>query len=157
MALNLTAEQRLMNAQTVATLNVMGSSVKVYGKRGVLLHFGITPDAETGSLGSAGVLRSATRGAHKRSRWLGDTVGTSVSQNTASAYFYPSRRGNAIPGSPIVLQNLTTGKKWTVQLSGEIGVFVAWLTSRTRDFDIQLYGKTGNPYKEPILGDGGNA
>ena len=152
MALTLTNEQRELFSKASATFEMNGKTAKVYGVRGVLEYFGFELDNTSGDLAASGVDKVISRRSHRRSRWLGDIIKSGVTANTATAFLYPSRRGNALPGVPIKLENIQTGRKWTVQLDGEIGVLIAYLSDGSRPFDIQLYGKTGNRYGEPILG-----
>jgi hypothetical protein len=151
MAFDPTPEQRLKLEKGRVTLGIGAESVKVYGTIGTLEHFGWVPDAGALDLAQTGVTRTVARAAHSRSRWLGDSAGSSVASNTATVKFYPSRRGNALPGTPIKLRNIATGLDWTVQVDGEIGNFIAYLLSNRPPFDLKVIGKRGNPYDGVIL------
>lgn len=150
MALVLSPLEKILNSQGMAEITHQGDKIRLYGKRGTLQHFGLPVFNPAGDLGQAGVDKLLNRVAHRRSRWLGDTVKSGVRGNDAVAFLYPSRRGRALPGVPIVLENLSTMKKWTLQLDGQIGVLIAYWTQNRPPFDVQLYGKTGNRYSDPI-------
>lgn len=153
MAFDPTPEQRLKLRKGTVTLGIAPSEVKVHGTIGTLEHFGWTPDGGSIDLSQAGETRVVQRAAHSRSRWLGDSGGAGVSASSATVKFYPSRRGNALPGTPVRLRNLVTGLDWTVQIQGEIGDFIAYMLSNRPPFDMQVIGKRGNPYNAPILAD----
>lgn len=151
MALVLDPLQRIEFAHATATITHSGKTIRLIGRRATLTHFGFEPDDATNDLGSNGEDKLIERKAHRRSRWLGDIVKSGVKANQALTFLYPSHRGSALPGVPIVMENLTTKRKWTMQLDGEIGVLIAYMSDNRPPFDVQLWGKTGNPYDEPIL------
>jgi hypothetical protein len=153
MAFNPTPAQRAKLRKGKATIEGAGASVDVWGTIGTLEYFGFPVDESGSDLSLMGISRSVSRAAGKRSRWLGDTQGVSVGASTANVAFYPSRRGNALPGTPVQLANLTTGEKWTVQVNGPMGAFIDWLDSNRPGFDMQVYGKTGNRYSAPLLAE----
>lgn len=146
MAFNPTPEERLKLLKGKVTLGIGANEVRVYGTVGTLEHFGWTPESGSLDLAQTGVTRVVTRAAHSRSRWLGDGGGPSIPEVTATTKFYPSKRGNALPGTPVKLKNMVTGLDWTVQVDGEIGDFIAYLLANRPPFDMQVIGKRGNTY-----------
>jgi hypothetical protein len=153
MAFDPTPEQRLKLAKGRVTFGIGPEQVRVYGTIGTLEHFGWVPDSGALDLAQTGVTRTVQRAAHSRSRWLGDAGGVAVRGSSATIKFYPSSRGNALPGSPVKLKNLVTGLEWTVQVDGEIGNFIAYLLANRPPFDMQVIGKRGNPYDGVIGSD----
>lgn len=143
----LTNEQKLKASWGVASLSttIAGKTkeARVIGRIGVLEHFGFTPDVAELDLYQKGVDRDVTRRATRRSRHLGDIVKTGVSGTSFKASFYPSRRGIALAGEPIVLENVTTQKRWTVQLDGPLEVLIAKLDSLPGTFNIKVWTKSG--------------
>lgn len=156
----LTEAQKAKLRKAKATLSTLNGSVTVHGSIGNLEYLGMTPDSGGGELAMMGVSRSVVRRAGKRSRWLGDTAGVSVSGSTANVQFYPSHHGQALPGVPVKVVNMESTYSDTgapisaqVQVDGPIGVLIEWFTEHRRPFPIQLYGKTGNAYSGLILAD----
>lgn len=155
-----------MNQSTYALISngegPAASTIKVWGKIGNLLALGLTPEVSA-NLEENGETRVLTRKGHRRSRWLGDWVGAGVASNQAISLLYPSRRGSALPGTPIKVvnmeQNTPSGARKTiqVQVQGDIGGFIQHLTDNPLDFDCKIIGKTGNPYQGiiPKAGGGG--
>lgn len=134
-----------------ATVEHNNQEAYVYGTVGTLVHFGFIAEVGGVDLGAAGSTVTASRDGHTRSRWLGDTTGFGVSQNNATILKYPSRRGNALPGRPFKIQDLETEDIWTLHLSGEWGILVAWMLENRPPMDVQLWGLTGNRMDSPIL------
>ncbi len=151
MAFSPTPAQKAMLRKGSFTGIGAGKTFRLWGTLGTLDYFGFSIDENPTDLEGAGISRSVTRAAGKRSRWLGDSVKQSVAAHTANVAFYPSRRGTALPGSPIVFEDLTNKERWTLNLEGDIGSLVAYLTNNRPPVDVQLYGKTGNRYVAPIL------
>ena len=151
----LTPEQREKAAWGTSTItsSIAGKTkeAKVTARVGVLEHFGFTPDVSGLDLFQKGIDRDITRSSHRRSRHLGDFIKTGVSGTNFKASFYPSRRGVALTGEPIELENVISKERWQVQLLGPIEVLIAWLDKSPGDFNIKLWGKTGNRYLGEIV------
>jgi len=160
--MTLTAQEQAKLVKTYATVSIGTApavqSVKVWGTVGLLQFLGMTP-VQSGTLADNGLDRTVTRRSHNRSRWLGDRTGSSVNGNTATQFVYPSRKGNAVPGTPIKIVNLSqkvpTGgfRKYTLSVEGDIGTFIAWYTSHAPAFPSKIIGKTGNAYVGTIPAD----
>lgn len=153
MALTPAEQAKLVKSYAIASIGAGPTleEVRVWGSIGTLEFLGLVPE-DSPDLKVNGVDRSTTRKAHKRSRWLGDRLGSSIKENTALVFLYPSRRGTALPGEPIKIINLdekTEGganKRYTVQVDGSIGTFISWWCSKTHTFNSKIVGKEGNLY-----------
>lgn len=150
---SLTAPQRAKLAHVSKTEIGAGKIFKITGNLAAFEYFGWIPDAEGATMALNGIDRTVTRPAGKRSRWLGDTVGTSYGASNANVSFYPSKRGNATPGEPIRIANIDevnpiTGEFYsaTFSISGPIGAFLAWYIDNPPSFDSQVYSKSGKAY-----------
>jgi len=158
----LTSAEQANLVKTYAEVSVgvapFAQTVRVWGSVGTLTYLGMSPETN-GLLADAGIDRTTTRKAHKRSRWLGDRNGSSINENTATTFLYPSRKGSALPGTPVKILNMNArtpsgGRKaYTVQVDGPIGTFVSWLTDHPRPFPMKIVGKTGNSYSGIIPAD----
>lgn len=133
-------------------------TVKVWGKIGTLTFLGFTPEV-SGELGTNGVDRVLTRKGHRRSRWLGDLIKVGVQANQAISQIYPSRRGSAVPGRPVKIVNLNSNtasggyKTYTVQVDGNIGSFIEYLSNNPLPFEAKVIGPTGARYIGTIPAD----
>jgi hypothetical protein len=153
MALTPAEQAKLVKSYAIASIGTGPTlqEVRVWGSIGTLEFLGLTPE-DSAELKANGVDRSVTRKSHKRSRWLGDRLGSSVKENSAQVFLYPSRRGTALPGEPIKIINLdqrTDGgahKRYTVQVDGSIGTFIDWWCKQTHSFNSRIVGKEGNLY-----------
>jgi hypothetical protein len=153
MALTPEEQKKMVKTHAIASVGtgLTKRDCKVWGTTGTLEFLGLTPE-ESGELKTNGVDRSVTRKAHKRSRWLGDRVGSSVKENTAECFLYPSRRGTALPGEPVQIINLdqkTSGGqhvRYTLQVEGRIGTFIDWWCTKSHTFNSKVVGKEGNLY-----------
>lgn len=128
------------------TLGAGAKKVHVYAMIGVLKDLGWTPDVGSADLSLSGISYQANRPTHKRSRWLTDPSGYSVSASTANVRLYRSRRGLALPGRPIRIRNTEENVDYTVHLDGAMGTFIEILTTDRFHFDAEIYGYTGNRY-----------
>jgi hypothetical protein len=153
MALTPTEQANLVKTYAIAKVGtgLTERSCKVWGSIGLLKFLGLDP-VDVADLKTNGKDRSVTRKAHKRSRWLGDRTGSTIPSNSAEVFLYPSRRGNALPGTPVQIVNLDertksgAHRKYTVQLDGKIANFIEWWVSKTHTYNSRIIGKTGNPY-----------
>lgn len=152
-----TPEQKRQKGYAKITIPTGASTriVKVWGTIGTLEFLGFQPEVSA-LLAQNGVDRVTQRKAHRRCRWLGDVVKTGVKQNQALQILYPSRRGAALPGSPVRIVNMdqktASGArvKYTVQVDGDIGIFIAWMTEHPLSFNMKIIGPKGSPYEGMI-------
>lgn len=147
-------QQRAKLRQVTKTVSHLGSSFKIHGRLGTMEYLGIIPDLSSSDMAASGVSRTVRRPAGRRSRWLGDTEGPMVTASTANVKFYPSKDGNAVPGTPITLINLdvtdeTTGNhpQGTLSIEGPLGGFYAWINVNKPSFRTQIIGPSGRPYQ----------
>lgn len=131
----------------------LGSTFTIHGRLGTFEYLGIIPDNVSTDMGAQGVSKQVQRPAGRRSRWLGDTNGSQVAGNTATVKFYPTKSGNAIPGTPITLINLDaideqTGNnhQGTLSIEGPLGGFFGWYNDNKPSFRVQIIGPSGKPY-----------
>lgn len=151
----MTSSALAMNSTSYAKINIgigpAAREIKVWGKIGNLLALGLTPE-QSGILGENGEDRLVTRKAHRRARWLGDIVKSGVRSNQALSVIYPSRRGSALPGKPVKIIDLNSetaaGNRRTVQVQvdGDIGQFIEYLTEHPLSFDAKVVGPRGSRY-----------
>jgi hypothetical protein len=144
-----------MNVKSYAKLVVgtgpAAETVKVWGTVGTLIFLGMIPEVD-GLLGASGKDKVVTRKNHKRSRWLGDRIKSTVTGGQAIYQIYPSRRGSALPGSPVKIVDLTnktaSGNRpqYTVQVDGNIGSFIEWWCDQLHPFEAKIIGPTGARY-----------
>jgi hypothetical protein len=159
----LSEAQQVLNSFASFTATSGGKEFTIHGKRGTLLALGVTPTALATDLGSTGVSRTVSRPSSNRSRWLGDTQGTSVSGTTANVMFYPGRTGNALPGRPfrfsqagdtyVNSEGKTVPHKWTLSIEGPWGAFVSYLIDNRPPADTTLYTPTGKRHIPDIQAD----
>lgn len=150
---SLTPEQSAKLVHVAKKVTSVAGDFTIHGQLAAFEYFNWIPDVATATLALNGVDRAVSRPAGKRSRWLGDTVGTNYAGTTAQVSFYPSKIGNAVPGSPIRIVNLDatnpiTGNFPTTvfNISGNIGSFIAWYTDNAPAFQTKVYSKSGHPY-----------
>jgi hypothetical protein len=158
MSLTLTPEQKLANSYGSHTFTVAGDEVVITAKRGILTYLGLTIDQGSADAADTGVDRTVTRGSYRRSRWLGDTSGPTVSGSTATVFSYPTSSGNAQPGRPFRFVALTDKaghptKKVTGTLSiqGPWGHFVEHMLGDRPPQSVQFFTPDGAKMKEPVL------
>ena len=159
----LTEAQQTLNSFASFSATVDGKEFTIHGKRGTLIALGVTPSALATDLGSTGVSRSVSRPSSNRSRWLGDTQGTSVSGSTAEVFFYPGRTGNALPGRPfrfaqdgdtyVNSEGKTVRHKWTLSIEGPWGAFVSYMVTNRPPSNTTLYTPTGKRHIPDIQAD----
>jgi len=158
MTLILTPEQKLANSYGSHRFNVADREVKITAKRGVLTYLGLSIDAESFDAADNGYDISVTRGSHRRSRWLGDSNGPTVSGSTAHVFYYPTSSGNAKPGRPFRFVALTdkgghpTKKvSGTLSINGPFGHFIEHMIGARPPHSVQFYTPDGAKMMEPIL------
>lgn len=147
-------QQRAKLKHVTKTVSNLGQTFKIHGRLGTFEYLGLVPDIASTDLAASGISRTVQRPGGRRSRWLGDSEGVQVTSNSANVRFYPSRDGNAIPGTPIRIENLDvtdeqTGNhpSGTLSIEGPIGGFLAFLAQNRPPFRVQIYGPSGRPYR----------
>jgi hypothetical protein len=145
-------------AEITSGIGPAAGTIRVWGTIGTLEYIGLEVET-SGLLGANGVDKQVTRKAHSRSRWLGDRVGSSVNANNATLSLYPSRRGSALPGTPIKIVNLDQKvpsggfRSYTVNVDGDIGQFITWYCDTPHPFNSKIKGKSGNAYTGIVQAD----
>ena len=155
----LTPAQRALNAYATSTFTVAGKQIKVGGKKGTLQYLGLTVDAVSADAATSGEDRNFTRAAHRRPRWLGDSVGVSVRETTGTVFQYPSTSGNAIPGRPFKFKALTDtagdskGRKvtGTLELTGPWGHFIEYMLGDRPPQSVRFWSPDGARMEQAVL------
>jgi hypothetical protein len=155
----ITPAQRALNAYATATFTVAGKEIIVGGKKGTLQYLGLTPDAVSVDASSSGEDRTFTRAAHRRPRWLGDSVGIAVRETTGTVYEYASSSGNAKPGRPFKFKALTDtqnhpkGQKvtGTLSLQGPWGHFIEHMLGDRPPHSVRFWSTDGAKMEEAVL------
>lgn len=160
----LSEAQRILNSFGKFEGTMANKSFTIYGKRGTIISLGLTPEALAGDLGDTGVSRLVHRPGGNRSRWLGDTGGPSYAASDATVLFYPGRSGNALPGRPFRFslagdtytvnqggQQVTKTHKWSLNIEGPWGAFVAYMIENRPPADLTLWTPSGKRHEPDIL------
>ena len=159
MALN--PMQQLENKFVAKKVEIGGHQLVIRGKHSTLLYLGITPDTETADSSLGAVDRAITRKAHKRARWYGDILGTTVKASVVNEVIYQQETGGAQPGRPIgfmaVSDTFTNGSggqskvTGTIELTGPFGWFVAYMEEHRPPKSVRFRSPRGHFLKQPTL------
>jgi len=160
MALTLTPEQKLANSYGSHTFTVSGDQVVITAKRGILAYLGLTIDQGAADAADTGVDRTVARGSYRRSRWLGDSNGPTVSSSIATVFAYPTSSGNAKPGRPFRFVALTDKGghptklvNGTLSINGPWGHFIEHMLGDRPPQSVRFTPPGSKPMKEPVLSD----
>jgi hypothetical protein len=157
--MTITPAQRALNQYATATFTVAGKEIIVGGKKGTLQYLGLAVDAASADASTQGEDRNFTRAAHRRPRWLGDTVGVQVRETTGTVFMYGSSSGNAKPGRPFKFKALSDtanhprGKKvtGTLELQGPWGHFIEHMLGDRPPQSVRFWTPEGARMDDPVL------
>jgi hypothetical protein len=150
----LSPAEKLLLRKVSSTNGSGDTKFTAWGSKGTLQFLGFDIDASD-SLATSGISKTVSRPATRKARWLGDTTKTRPSGGgDSNIAYYPSKRGSALPGTPVKIVNLdvvqgpnNTNPRYTIQIQGRIDAFIQYLIANPLPFNAKLIGKSGNPYK----------
>ena len=123
----------------------------IYGEPANINYFvntDLTPISEEGTEN-----KQVSVKAHTRRRYVGDENPINVSSASRTFLVDPGRKiGNALPGSPFILDDGTEKRQFTLQ--GDIIDLHAWLVGEA-SMDLKLYTNTGTRYTIAAAEGGG--